>query len=112
MAQDLQEIFEQFGEAVNMSAAELDKWLDSDESKEVGQRKDGDESVGHEYGRRIVKLRKTKKAELTDTDYQDMNKVVGYVHRHLAQRPTGDITDTRWRYSLMNWGHDPDKKGG
>ena len=25
----------------------------------------------------------------------------------LAQRPDGDATDTRWRYSLMNWGHDP-----
>jgi hypothetical protein len=38
-----------------------------------------------------------------------MRKVVGYVHRHLAQRPKGDVTDTRWRYSLMNWGHDPMK---
>jgi hypothetical protein len=36
-----------------------------------------------------------------------MHKVVGYVHRHLAQRPSGDVTDTAWRYSLMNWGHDP-----
>jgi hypothetical protein len=29
------------------------------------------------------------------------------VHRHLAQRPSGDVRETRWRYSLMNWGHDP-----
>ena len=29
------------------------------------------------------------------------------VHRHLAQRPSGDIEDTPWRYSLKNWGHDP-----
>lgn len=36
-----------------------------------------------------------------------MRKVVGYVRRHLAQRPSGDVEDTRWRYSLMNWGHDP-----
>jgi hypothetical protein len=36
-----------------------------------------------------------------------MRTVVGYVHRHLAQRPDGDVTDTRWRRSLMNWGHDP-----
>ena len=39
-----------------------------------------------------------------------MAKVVGYVHRHLAQRPDGDVTETTWRYSLMNWGHDPTKK--
>ena len=36
-----------------------------------------------------------------------LKKVVGYTHRHLAQRPNGDITETKWRYSLMNWGHDP-----
>ncbi|MER5294490.1 DNA-binding protein, partial [Streptomyces pharetrae] len=24
-----------------------------------------------------------------------------------AQRPSGDVRDTRWRHSLMNWGHDP-----
>ena len=36
-----------------------------------------------------------------------MDKVVGYIHRHLAQRPDGDVEDTDWRYSLMNWGHDP-----
>jgi len=33
--------------------------------------------------------------------------VVGYVHRHMAQRPSGDIEGSRWRKSLMNWGHDP-----
>ena len=46
----------------------------------------------------------TKSAE---DDYAHMRKVIGYVHRHTAQRPGGDVTDTRWRYSLMNWGHDP-----
>lgn len=36
-----------------------------------------------------------------------MRKVIGYVHRHLAQRPGGDVRETKWRWSLMNWGHDP-----
>jgi len=39
-----------------------------------------------------------------------MHRTISYVHRHLAQRPDGDISETRWRYSLMNWGHDPKKK--
>jgi len=34
-----------------------------------------------------------------------------YVHRHLAHRPSGDVERTPWRYSLMNWGHDPLKEG-
>jgi len=54
-----------------------------------------------------VELLRKKKGELTDDDRAHMSKVVGYVHRHLAQRPDGDVEHTRWRYSLMNWGHDP-----
>ena len=41
-------------------------------------------------------------------DAAHMRTVVGYIHRHLAQRPSGDVTDSRWRSSLMNWGHDPE----
>jgi len=44
----------EFDAAVNMTASELERWLDTAESKEVGQRQGGGESVGHESGRRIV----------------------------------------------------------
>ncbi len=98
-----------FDEAVNMTASELKKWLDTDESKSVGQKKDGGESTGHESGRHIVRILEKKKADLTDDDYAHMRKVVGYVKRHSAQRPKGDVTETDWRYSLMNWGNDPKK---
>ncbi len=40
-----------------------------------------------------------------------MRKVHGYVQRHLAQEPDKeDVESSKWRYSLMNWGHDPLKK--
>lgn len=100
------ETLDSFKEAVNMTAGRLEEWLGTDESRAVGQ-SDGGESVGHASGRRIVTLLRTKKADLTPSDLAHMRKVVGYVHRHVAQRPDGDVTDTRWRYSLMNWGHDP-----
>ncbi|MEV4708272.1 DUF3140 domain-containing protein [Actinoplanes sp. NPDC049316] len=100
-----------FREAVNMSASELEKWLNTDESQEVGQKSSsGAESVGHDSGRKIISLLHKKKADLDDADEAHMRKVVGYVHRHLAQRPSGDVKETKWRYSLMNWGHDPLKK--
>jgi hypothetical protein len=67
----------------------------------------GGESVGHRSGRRIVRLLAKSADALTPGDLAHMRKVVGYVHRHLAQRPAGDIAETPWRYSLMNWGHDP-----
>jgi hypothetical protein len=110
MADGDSDVKTEFDDLVNMTAKELHEFLGTDDSKNVGQKKDGGESTGHESGRRIVEILKTKKADLSDDDYEHMRKVVGYCKRHLAQRPDGDITDTKWRYSLMNWGHDPKKK--
>lgn len=108
------EIHERFLNAVNMDAAELAAWLATDASKSTGwangapkRRADGPESIGHASGRRIVELLGKPRAQLTASDYTHMRKVVGFIHRHVVQRPLRDITHTRWRYSLMNWGHDP-----
>lgn len=99
---DREQVWKDFGEAVNMTPAELETWLKTDESRAVGT------GVGHDYGERIFALRHKKKADLTDADYDAMRKVVGYVHRHLAQGgPEDDKADSPWRRSLMNWGHDP-----
>ena len=107
MAHQLDDVWDDWQKSVNMTAGELDKWLESDESQSVGQKKDDGEATGHKSGRRIVEILRSKKADLTDDDVAHMAKVVGYVHRHTAQRPSGDVSDTAWRYSLMNWGHDP-----
>ena len=97
-----------FHEAVNMTAAKIERWLDSADSKKVGYKEsEGGESVGHHSGRRIIEILGKKSTSLDADDLAHMKKVVGYVHRHLAQRPHGDVSETRWRYSLMNWGHDP-----
>ena len=99
----------EFGEAVNMTPDQLEEWLATDESQSVGQKKAGaEESTGHESGRRIVQLLRTEAADLTDDDLAHMRKVHGYVQRHLAQEPAKeDVKTAKWRYSLMNWGHDP-----
>lgn len=99
-----------FNDAVNMAPAELERWLDTEDSRSVGWTTEGEnESVGHKSGRRIIELKHKRLADLDASDLAHMRKVIGYVHRHLAQRPQGDIRETRWRYSLMNWGHDPEK---
>lgn len=104
------EIEAAFRGVVNMSAAELTAWLESAESKSVGFKREGaTESIGHASGRRIVALLRARKQTRSPEDLAHMRKVVGYVRRHRAQRPYGDISCTRWRYSLMNWGHDPVK---
>lgn len=109
---DHAKIYDDFKEAVNMTPAALEKWLATDDSKEVGWKgedgKGSGESVGHQEGGRIVEMLRKKKGDLTDDDYAHMKKVSGYVHRHLAQGgPAEDKEHSRWRYSLMNWGHDP-----
>ena len=103
-----------FSAAVNMTAEELSEWLDTDASKAVGWKgADGAraESVGHASGRRILSILQKSASELTAEDYVHMRKVVGFVRRHLAQEPA-NTASSRWRYSLMNWGHDPIKDFG
>lgn len=109
-ADKIDDVWDEWQDAVNMTANELDGWLSSEDSQAVGQRENDDESTGHKSGKRIAALLRKQKGELTDDDADHMRKVVGYVHRHRAQRPSGDVTETRWRYSLMNWGHDPLKQ--
>ena len=80
-------------------------------SRAVGWKgKDGTarESVGHASGRRIVEILRKRDDALDDDDYAHMRKVIGFIRRHSAQRPE-NIYTSRWRYSLMNWGHDPAK---
>jgi len=116
--QDHARIEKDFSSAVNMTPTALEKWLESDDSKSVGYAggtnkhdSGGQESVGHKSGHRIVAIKHKKKSDLTEDDYAHMKKVVGYVHRHLSQgAPKEDAEHSRWRYSLMNWGHDPLKK--
>lgn len=116
-AHDPQETQREFREVVNMTPAALRHWLATDDSRSVGMTPRGErvtepgraESVGHHMGERILELKQKPAAELTADDYAEMRKVIGYVHRHMAQRPAGDVADSRWRKSLMNWGHDPMK---
>jgi len=107
---DRAKVRKDFDKAVNMTASEISRWLKTSESRSVGFKRDGaNESVGHASGRRIVAILGRAAGDLTDEDYSHMRKVVGFVRRHGAQRPE-NIYTSRWRYSLMNWGHDPTRE--
>jgi hypothetical protein len=102
------EIRREFDRLTNLTSLELAAWLETDESRKVGIVRRGEaESVGRQSARRILAIRARPADDLTDADYAHMKRVIGYCRRHLAQRPWGDVTNTRWRWSLMNWGHDP-----
>ncbi|MBT9392709.1 DUF3140 domain-containing protein [Hymenobacter sp. NST-14] len=110
---DADDIYTKFQDDVNMTATELKKWLQTDESKSVGQDSGDGSSIGHHSGEKIVQILGKKKADLTDDDRAHMHKVHSYVSRHVAQggpEHKKDVETSAWRYSLMNWGHDPLKK--
>ena len=103
------QIWDEWTDLVNMTKSELEEWLETDESKSVGDTEDG-ESTGHMSGRRIVEIKATNKSDLSEDQWDHMATVVGYVKRHLSQGgPDKNVETSAWRYSLMNWGHDPQK---
>lgn len=82
---DKNDVISEFNDLVNMTAAELEKWLKSGDSQAVGWSKEDDgggESVGHDSGRKIVQILKDNPQKspdkYTDDQIQHMRKVVSY----------------------------------
>jgi hypothetical protein len=51
-------------------------------------------------------------AESQDDVRRDFDDVVNMTPKELEHwRPKDDKEHSKWRYSLMNWGHDPLKEG-
>jgi hypothetical protein len=107
MSRSDEQVIQEFDEAFNMTPKELEEWLQIEESKSVGQSDGGGESKGHESGRKIVEILKKNKTDYSSDDIDHMRRVVSYVLRHRSQKPEGDVKDSNWRRSLLNWGNDP-----
>jgi hypothetical protein len=107
MSRSEEQVIQEFDEAFNMTPKELEEWLQIEESKSVGLSDGGGESKWHESGRKIVEILKKDKTDYSSDDIDHMRRVVSYVHRHRSQKPEGDVKDSNWRRSLLNWGNDP-----
>lgn len=106
------QIWDEWRDLVNMAPQELADWLETEDSRSVGDDPSG-ESTGHASGRKIVDIKRTNKDDLSDSQWDHMAEVVGYIKRHRAQGgPDENVETSAWRYSLMNWGHDPLKEDG
>lgn len=125
MVKDDQDVIAEFNEYVNMTASELETWLESDESSEAGWRKDGGDgkSVGQDSGEKIIEILKSNPKKdpekYTEDQIQHMRKVAAYCKRHLAQEAESleskdpeEAKKTKSYISLKNWGHDPLKAQG
>ncbi|RYE05142.1 MAG: DUF3140 domain-containing protein, partial [Sphingobacteriaceae bacterium] len=84
------EAYDKFKDLVNMSASEIESWLQKDESKAVGQDSGDGESIGRKSAKHIIEILKSKKDDLSEDDYHHMHKVISYISRHSAQKPDGD----------------------
>lgn len=95
-----------FAALINMTPSEIEAWHKSPQSKSVGQDSGDGVSVGVRAGQRTIKLLRSKRAPSAD-DIKHMRRVVGFIRRLSAQAPAKNRETSRWRYALMNWGHDP-----
>ncbi|GAA5824021.1 hypothetical protein JCM11251_003382 [Rhodosporidiobolus azoricus] len=121
------QVIEEFNEYVNMTPSELRDWLETDGSQSSGWSKDNDgkvkegqESVGHESGRKIIDILERNPdrdpEQYTEEDIAHMRKVTSYCKRHLAQegnmieeKGEEEYEKTKSFKSLKNWGHDATK---
>lgn len=104
------EVRARFAELVNMTPREIEAWHKSAHSKSVGQDSGDGQSIGVKAGRRTLLLLRCKRAPDAE-DIKHMRRVVGFVRRQLACAPAKNREASRWRFALMNWGHDPMKPG-
>ncbi|WP_110241392.1 GNAT family N-acetyltransferase [Nocardioides gilvus] len=102
------EVLRRWRSAVNAEPERLEEWLTTPESASVGSRAPGAiHSVGQLAGMRTVDVLQTPSTEWTESDWAHVRRTIGFVRRHRAQWPSGDLGLRRWTYSLRNWGHDP-----
>lgn len=122
MDEKQQEQYKTWKKLINMSANEIQKFLDSDEGKEAGlSRKEsatagasgGKIKSGRDSARAIIRMLGKKVEDWDSNDWEWSGRQVGFISR-MKSNP-GPLYDekgrkTRKLLSLLVWGHDPRKK--
>ena len=57
---DEEETYKKFKDLVNMTPAAIEKWLETDESKESGQDSGDGESIGRKSAKKIIQILRKK----------------------------------------------------
>ncbi|MEZ5956604.1 MAG: DUF3140 domain-containing protein [Hyphomonadaceae bacterium] len=100
------EVRSAFAQIVNMTPREIADWHKTDASASVGQDSGDGISVGVKAGERTIQLLRIKRTPNGD-DIKHMRRVVNFIRRQVTLAPRANRETSRWRYALMNWGHDP-----
>ena len=100
---------------INMSANEIQSFLDSEEGKKAGLSRSeakGPIKRGRDSGRAIIRMLNTPKDKWTENDWKWANRQISFISRMKgAKGPLRDEKGNRTRKttSLMIWGHNPEK---
>lgn len=122
MDDDKKEKYKKWKKLINMSANEIQKFLDSEDGKEAGlSRKEsatagaggGKIKSGRDSARAIIRMLGTKVEDWTENDWDWSGRQISFISR-MKSNP-GPLYDekgrkTRKLLSLLVWGHDPRKK--
>ncbi|REF00190.1 DUF3140 domain-containing protein [Thermomonospora umbrina] len=103
---EVETVWDEFHQAVNMTSQELRTWLLTEASGEVAFPADPDMALP-DVGRRVVRILGKRKVDLTGDDTEIMREVADFVSGRLADPPPGGGSDEHWRHELMTVGHDP-----
>lgn len=102
---DLDDIYDDWQEAVNMTAAQLRSWSENPCSREASIRP-------KLVLRRNLRLLEKPRDEWTAKDFDDAQRATSFIARMSAQRPDNPRDGpsgcpSKWAISLLNWGYNP-----
>ncbi|KAB8166509.1 DUF3140 domain-containing protein [Streptomyces sp. 3MP-14] len=106
---EMDALWADFHNAVNMTSQELAAWLRVSSAGEDAERLP--ERAGSERGRGVLAILRKRQMDLTDADIDLMREVVETVTTERAAGPREERPEPDWRYQLMSLGHDPLRAG-
>jgi hypothetical protein len=102
---DLDALWQQFHDAVNMTSRELEDWLRTDAAGESAE--SYPDRAGDPDSREVVRVLGKRRTDVTPEDAAVMRYVVDVVRAERGEDPEPVAGDAAWRHRLMSLGHDP-----
>lgn len=112
--EQMKERYDAFHSLVNMSASEIQKWGESECANLASRTEDGGLG-GDKVRKRVIRLLGTKLEDWNSQDFADAGDVVGFISRMSKMEqgePAREGCPSKRDISLLNWGHNPSRKGG
>jgi hypothetical protein len=106
LQEDLDEVYSEWSDTVNMTASELRRWSGNPCSREASL--DPTEVI-----ERNLNLLETNKSDWGEDEIEDANRTISFINRMKPNSPDGDASDgangcpTDWAISLLNWAYNP-----